>query len=189
VYRGLLAALHEERRGLQPTNLSSLSKIVGHLFQLDDLFLSPSQRSSFPVSRHRPHHTSPPLPRCHQHPPPASPQPPLLLELRPLSVYRCPRLSSTPPPPPAPMLVSAHGVPAYNTGAGKELHDMVVLGACRVPRPRQSRHSPALDKHRQRTLTTGMNEDADGRTLRRRPNVGAVGVGGLQESSPKRPSA
>jgi hypothetical protein len=38
--------------------------------------------------------------------------------------------------------------------------------------------------------TTGMNKDADGRTLRRRPNVGAaVGVGGLQESSPKHPSA
>jgi hypothetical protein len=38
-------------------------------------------------------------------------------------------------------------------------------------------------------LTTGMNKDADGLTLRRRPNVGAVGVGGLQESSPKHPSA
>jgi hypothetical protein len=37
--------------------------------------------------------------------------------------------------------------------------------------------------------TTGMNKDADGLTLRRRPNVGAVGVGGLQESSPKHPSA
>jgi hypothetical protein len=40
-----------------------------------------------------------------------------------------------------------------------------------------------------RRFTTGMGRHADGQVLRRRPKVGAVGVGGLQESSPKQPSA
>jgi hypothetical protein len=40
-----------------------------------------------------------------------------------------------------------------------------------------------------RPITTGMKEDAEGRHLRRRPNVGAVGVGRLQKSPRRRPSA
>jgi hypothetical protein len=46
-----------------------------------------------------------------------------------------------------------------------------------------------LDPKTLEKVTTGMGRHADGQLLRRRPKVGAVGVGGLQESSPKQPSA
>jgi hypothetical protein len=53
----------------------------------------------------------------------------------------------------------------------------------------EKRSMKAFSKIYTQLITTGMEEEADGWALRRRPNVVAVGVEGLRHSPRRRPSA